>query len=205
MPKILVLDIETTGFLRGGGSIVEVGIVSLNLESGEIATVFDSVCREDILTTRHSIPPMGWIFKNSTLTVEEVRGAPRFEDLKKEIQYHIETYHLGATAYNRAFDFDFLESRGIDFGIKLPCPMKLATPICRLPSANPRYSDYKWPKVEEAWSHFFPDEEYEELHRGADDAMHEARIVLELYRMGVFKLALGCSRKAYQKKTVILD
>ncbi len=64
--------------------------------------------------------------------------------------------------------------------------MKLSTPICKLPPV--RYGSYKWPKVEEAWSEFFPDEDYVELHRGADDALHEARIIHELYCRGVFAL-----------------
>lgn len=186
MGSILIIDIETTGFLQEGGSIVEVGMVSLDLNSGGIQTVFDSVCREAILDASHREQPFGWIFRNSTLTVEAVREAPDFESLQPEIQSIIDRYPLGATAYNRSFDFDFLESRGIRFGTKLPCPMKLATPICQLPPV--RYGEYKWPKVEEAWAHFFPDEEYVELHRGADDARHEARIVLELYRREVFEL-----------------
>ena len=35
MEKILILDIETTGFLQEGGKIVEVGIVELDLSNGK--------------------------------------------------------------------------------------------------------------------------------------------------------------------------
>lgn len=184
--NILIIDIETTGFQRDGGSIVEVGMVSLNLESGQTITLFDSTCRESILTAKHRAEPFGWIFRNSSLTIEEVRKAPPFEDLKPDVQSIIDNHPLGATAYNRSFDFNFLESRGLRFGIKLPCPMKLCTPICKLPSLHPSHGLYKWPKVEEAWQHFFPAEPYVEQHRGADDALHEAWIVHELYKRGVF-------------------
>ena len=184
MNKILVIDIETTGFQKQGGSIVEVGIVELDLVTGATEIVIDSLCREDILDERHFREPMGWIFKNSTLRAEEVMAAPRMGDLLPEIQKIVNAYPVGATAYNRSFDFDFLKSRGVRFGVELPCPMKLSTPICQLPPF--RYGSYKWPKVEEAWAEFFPNEEYVELHRGADDALHEARIVHELYRRGVF-------------------
>lgn len=34
MNKILILDIETTGFLQQGGKIVEIGIVELDLSNG---------------------------------------------------------------------------------------------------------------------------------------------------------------------------
>jgi DNA polymerase-3 subunit epsilon len=184
--KILIIDIETTGFKKQGGAIVEVGMVSLDLDTGEAVILLDSVCQEQILSARHRQEPMGWIFRNSTLRVEDVRAAPALEELLPDIQYYIDEHPLGATAYNRSFDFDFLESRGVVFGRKLPCPMLLATPICKcLPM---KYGTYKWPSVEEAWAHFFPDEPYQELHRGADDALHEARIVYALYQMGVFEV-----------------
>lgn len=186
--KILILDIETTGFLNEGGSIVEVGIVSLDLSSGSTQILFDSVCRENILTGRHREEPMGWIFRNSTLTVEAVRNAPLLQSLLTEVQSIINRYPIGATAYNRDFDFNFLESRGICFETKLPCPMQLSTAICKIPARHFAHGNYKWPKVEEAWKHFFPDVDYIELHRGADDAVHEAKIVYELYKSGVFTL-----------------
>ncbi len=186
--KVLIIDIETTGFMDQGGSIVEVGIVELNLKSGATEILFDSVCREEILTARHREEPMGWIFRNSTLTVEEVRQAPLLTTLLPKIQSIINQYSVGATAYNRDFDFGFLESRGILFPAKLPCPMKLAAPLCKLPPHHPSHGCYKWPKVEEAWSYFFPDQDYVEAHRGADDALHEAKIVYELYRRDLFKV-----------------
>lgn len=189
--KILVIDIETTGFMKEGGAIVEVGMVSLDLASGAVETVFDSVCREEFITAKHREEPMGWIFRNSTLTVDDVRKAPLLSTLLPAIQNIIDSHPCGATAYNRSFDFDFLESRGVQFGVQLPCPMKLATPICRLPPNKKRGGEYKWPSVEEAWNHFFPGDAYVELHRGADDARHEARIVYELYKRGCFAIKEG--------------
>ena len=184
MKKILILDIETTGFLNQGGSIVEIGIVELDLDTGEITEVFESLVKEKILTGKHRKEPFGWIFNNSDLTPEAVRNAPGETEVFLQVQAILNKYPLGCTAFNKKFDFDFLKSRGI--GIKeLPCPMILSTDICKLPG---RYDDYKWPKVEEAFSHFFPDIEYIEKHRGLDDAKHEAMIVYKLYQDGVFKL-----------------
>ena len=182
--EILVLDIETTGFLNQGGSIVEIGIASLNLETGEIKTVFDSLCREKILTAKHRKSPFGWIFNNSDLTPEQLRKAPTIEDISLKVQAILNDYPLGCTAFNKAFDFGFLRSRG--FVVKdLPCPMLLSTSICKLPGKR---GGYKWPKVEEAYRFFFGKTDYVEQHRGADDAMHEAEIVYELYKRGVFKI-----------------
>lgn len=184
MDNILILDIETTGFLNNGGSIVEIGIVELNLETGEIVELYDSLCREDILTAKHR---NAWIFENSDLTVDAVRNAPPFSIVKEEVQDILNLYPKGCTAFNNVFDFGFLENRGIVFPKKLPCPMKLATPICKLPNKN-GYSGYKWPNVEEAFAHFFPDAEYTELHRGLDDAKHEAMIVKAEFDLGIFKV-----------------
>ncbi len=186
MDTVLVIDIETTGFLNQEAAIVEVGIVGLHLENGQREILFDSVCRESHLTAKHRTYPMGWIFENSSLTVEEVRTAPLLDDILPKIQHIISAHPAGATAYNRSFDFDFLESRGVRFGTKLPCPMVLSTPICQLPARHAGHGRYKWPKVTEVWEHFFPDQPYVELHRAADDAYHEALIVWELYKCGVF-------------------
>ena len=191
MEKILILDIETTGFLNQGGSIVEIGIVDLDLDTGEINEVFNSCLREDILSAKHREEPFGWIFKNSDLTIEEVREAPIAFEVLAVVQGILNTYSLGCTAYNNTFDFGFLEDRGLKIK-KLPCPMKLAAPVCKIPkkrrSKSPTIKGFKSPNVEEAFHFFYPEINYVEKHRGLDDAKHEAMIVYKLYQMGVFKL-----------------
>lgn len=182
--KILVVDIETTGFLQAGGKIVEVGIVELDLSNGDKKIIFDEVTHEKGIT-REEVEK-SWIVNNSTLTVEDVRMSTPLHKLKPQIQEILNSYELGATAFNNVFDFGFLEDRGFTFPLKLDCPMKLSTDICKIPS--PRGFGYKWPKVEEAHLFFFGDVGYVEAHRGADDAFHEADIVYELYKRGVFKL-----------------
>lgn len=179
--KILVVDIETTDFLDKGGSIVEIGAVELDLGTGDIKHVFNSLCREKILTAKHR---EAWIFKNSDLTVEEVRNAPPFEEVAAQFQAIMNQYTLGIAAYNRAFDFSFLQSRGLVLPRHLPCPMIVATDVCKLPG---RYGKSKWPKVEEAWEFLFPTVPYVEKHRGADDAYHEAMIIYELFRRGEYR------------------
>lgn len=181
--KILVLDIETTGFLNQGGKIVEVGIVSLDLSNGEKEIVFDSLCHERPITRKEVED--SWIVQNGFITVEDIQNSDYLPFILPKIQQIINSYPNGATAFNRSFDFDFLKSRGISFPKELPCPMLLSTDICKLPNRN-GFSSYKWPKVEEAWKHFYPDIEYVELHRGADDAFHEADIVYALHKQGLF-------------------
>lgn len=183
--KIAVADIETTGFLWNGGTICEIGVVELNLETGSRVIVFDSLCVEDSF---RNAPHDAWIFQNSSLRMEDVLNAPALDAISGNVQDVLDNYPLGVTAYNNSFDFGFLESRGVMIPRKLACPMKLSTPICKLPARRPEHGLYKWPSFEEAWSHFFPDEPYVEAHRGADDAFHEARLVYELYRKGIFSI-----------------
>lgn len=182
--KIAIIDIETTDFLQRNGKIVEVGIVELDLSNGNREIIFDQVCWETGLTEKEV--DESWIVKNSNLTKEQIRTSQNLNVLKPLIQRIINDYPLGATAFNNAFDFGFLEDRGFVFPRKLPCPMKLSTDICKLSKAN-GYG-FKWPKVEEAHKHFFGDVGYIEKHRGADDAYFEAEIVYKLYELGIFKI-----------------
>jgi DNA polymerase III epsilon subunit-like protein len=183
MSKILILDIETTGFLQQNGKIVEIGIVELDLENGQREIIFNEVCHEKGITLEEI--SNAWIISNSDLNINLIKYSGTLESKKGRIQNILNSYPLGATAFNNAFDFGFLEDRGFVFPKKLPCPMKLSTDICKLP--NPR-GGYKWPKVEEAHLHFFGDVGYVEKHRGADDAYFESEIVYKLYQDGIFKL-----------------
>jgi len=185
--KILIIDIETTGFLSNKGCIVEIGIVELCLKTGHITTLFDSLLREPMLTEAHQHEPYGWIFHNSNLTFEQIISAPPSNIVYAQVQNIVNQYPQGATAYNNSFDFDFLEDRGIRFLRKLPCPMRILTPIMKLPSKY-GYPGYKWPNCEEAYHYCFKGSNYIESHRGADDAKHEAHIVFDLYDKGLFEV-----------------
>jgi len=184
MSNILIIDIETTDFQARNGKIVEVGIVDLNLNTGERKIIFDKVCHERPITREHV--EKSWIVNNSDLTVQDIQRSPQLLHLQYEIQDILYNYPLGATAFNNAFDFGFLESRGFIFPKKLACPMKLSTDLCRLPKKT-GYG-WKWPNVEECHKFLFGDVGYIEKHRGADDAYFEAEIVYELYKRGIFKI-----------------
>ncbi|MFA8299561.1 MAG: 3'-5' exonuclease [Hyphomicrobiales bacterium] len=179
--EILIVDIETTGFLAQGGKIVEIGIVKLNLNNGEITPVYNSLIKEDGFNLSHTYGRFGWIFKNSDLSYDDVCCAPSLESQRVELQSLFSTYK--ATAYNKSFDFGYLRDRGFSIN-ELECPMRIATPILDLRCKNGRRG--KFPKVEEAWDYFFGNTGYIEAHRGLDDAQHEAMIVYELYKMGEF-------------------
>lgn len=181
--KILIVDIETTGFFKQNGKIVEVGIVELDIKTGNKEIIFNQVVHERPITQEEV--QNSWIVVNGFMTVEEIRSSPELKTKITEIQEIFNKYTLGTTAYNNAFDFEFLEDRGIMFPNKLPCPMKVCTNLCKLPG---KYGSFKWPKVPEAYDYLFPNNDYEEIHRGADDAFNEADIVYELIKMDLFKI-----------------
>lgn len=178
MSKIAVLDIETTGFSANNDLIVEVGFVELDLYSGARRIIYDKLVKEPGFSEKHA---NSWVFKNSDLLFKDVMNAEALEF--DAIQDILNTYPT--TAFNKRFDFDFFRARGFAIN-ELDCPMLLATNVCKIPKA--RGSGYKWPSVEQAWQFFFPDVSYDEKHRGADDAFHEAQIIHELYKQGIFKL-----------------
>ena len=177
---IAVVDIETTGFSHKEDCIVEIGVCELDLKFGTCRELFNQIIREQHFSTRHH---KSWIFQNSDLRYEDVLEAEPMTFYKDELQNIFDRY--SATAYNIRFDFDYLQSRG--FLIKeLPCPMVIATDILKIPlPQSPK--TYKWPKVEEAWNYYFPDQEYVEKHRAYDDVFHEALIVYEMYKRSQWK------------------
>lgn len=184
---ILIMDIETTGFLNKGGKIVEVGAVELCLKTGNKKIVFNKVINPGLSAEKLE---KTWIVENKYMTVNEINAGFTFESIKTELQELINKYPDGATAFHNKFDFEFLESYGIKFPVKLPCLMEKSKPICKLPPTAKMlhwgFDGFKSPKAQEAYDHFFGKTDYIELHRGADDAFHEADICFELHKLGKF-------------------
>lgn len=192
---IAVMDIETTGLKPDRELIVEIGICELNLSDGTTKKLFDSIVREPSFSDLHKGV---WIFQNSALKFEDVLKAPLLDSFRTELQTIFDKYKI--TAYNKQFDFGFLTNRGFVFRNQLDCPMMLSIPILKLPfpprpSPNGFSSDftrpenqYKYPSVEESWKYYIPEEPYKESHRAFDDAVHEARIVYEMYKKELFKV-----------------
>lgn len=178
--KIAVIDIETTGFLKDGGLILEVGIAELNLETGEVVPIYEELVKESTFSMEHYD---SWIFKNSSLTWREINILGKPLDTQT-IQKIIDKYPC--TAYNKSFDFDFLRNRGLVINKELPCPMLALTDVMKLPG---NYG-YKWPKVTEAHAYLFPNKKYFEEHRGCSDAVDEAKIIHEMYKRGLYKVEI---------------
>lgn len=180
---ILIVDLETTNIEPSKGYIVEVGVTSLNIITGERRNLLDSVCHQTGIT--RSDCDRSWIVNNSTLTTEDIRRSPHFDTLG--VQELINEYPRGITAFNSAFDFKHLEHAGIVIPNKLPCIMKALTQEV---GALNKAGRVKWPKVDEAWQHFFPGDSYLETHRGGDDAYHEGALAFKGIELGLIIIPL---------------
>jgi len=181
--KILVIDIETTGFSHKDDCILELGVCSLDLTNGSIEDLFNATFKEKHLKKRHM---KAWIFENSSMTHEEIRDSKDISEYAHKIQAIFDQYQGKVVAYNRPFDIDFLKSRGFKFGADCNDPMRDSTDYFKIPKA--RGHGYKWPKAEEAYNTLFPHKKMVEEHRGLADARMEAEIIYELIKRGVYKL-----------------
>ena len=174
--EIAIIDIETTGFSVEYDFIVEVGIVLLDLENGNVRPLINFVTNENGITEDKL--RKSWVINNTSLTVEEVRYGVNLKYITKAIQHITNTYPI--TAFNRKFDIGFLEARRINCPNLYADPMLELTNIIKLPGKN---GNYKWPSAQEAYKYFFPNDGYIEIHRALDDAMHEAKIIYELNKL----------------------
>ena len=178
MGEIIVLDIETTGLDPEKDFILELGMVKLNLDNGEIIELFDKVFKDPNLTARHH---KSWIFEKGHMEIEEVRTALPLSEYFDEIQSIMNPYKGRITAWNRDFDSKFLVKSGFDLGTDILCPMKNSVDFFKIEG---NYG-YKWAKAQEAWDILFPDTPKIEQHRGLDDSKMEAAIIYDLHKKGV--------------------
>jgi len=173
--KLLVVDIETTGFEVKDDAIVEIGIVLVDTKTKKTEIVFNEIIKHEgkFNLSKHE---NSWIFQNTTLKPEDVVRAKSLEFYRDKIQKLFDTYKM--TAYNKAFDIKFLSGAGFKLN-DVDCLMKSST----------KYSNYRFPNgrkkipsVEEIYNQFFMNENevYIEKHRAGVDALDEARILLHL-------------------------
>ncbi len=176
--NVVVVDCETTGLDPHYDIILEIGIVELDISTGKTKVLFDSLVKEPMFGEEHKY---SWIFENSDLSFDDVMNAPFLDEKIPEIQAIFS--RSSVTAYNKSFDLGFLKSRGIRVPNELPCIMLTATNILKIPFLRGN-KKYKWPNCQESFNFFFPALDYIEKHRAADDAIHEAMILYEIFRRG---------------------
>lgn len=179
--KILVVDIETTGFYPSD-AIVEIGISLVDTKTKKIELVFNKVVKDKkFIKWKHK---NAWIFQNTTLRVEDVDKAKSLEFYSNEIQGLFDKYPM--TAFNKPFDLRFLKAAGFKMN-DIKCLMATATQYSKLKDKN---GNKKKPSVEEIYNQFFMKngEVYIEEHRAGADAMDEGKILLHMVELKEKKL-----------------
>ena len=174
MKRIAVIDIETTGLDEENDLIIEIGIVELDLDSGNIRELFNSLIWEKKFNLKflENSP-----FSKNLFKPEEFEDANRLEVITDELQEIFNKYKV--TAFNKRFDFSFLRNRGFLILNEFPCIMMVSARILKIPG---RADEYKWPSMQQTYDFLFPKEKFIEKHRALDDAYHEAKILYKLYK-----------------------
>lgn len=181
LKRIAVIDLETTGRDPYRGTIVEIGIALLDITTGYISELMDTVVKERNFNTLYEAESLEkcWVFENSSLTIEQVENAPTWDEIYPYLQKILAKFPV--TSFNVAFDLGFLIHRGLSIPMRVNDPMVAATPLFKKISPNNPLQEYQYPSVQECWNYFFPDEtNYNESHRAYDDAVHEAKIMYAL-------------------------
>jgi DNA polymerase III epsilon subunit-like protein len=176
--KLLLIDLETTHLNPARGSIVEIGAVTLDLNTREIDRVFD-----EIIKPEQEFNTNAWIFANSSLSVKDVKAGKTLDEIRDTFQQLLSSYPV--IAYNQKFDFSFLTHNGFSIECAGRDPMYDATDLLKIP----RYDGYKYPKVQECLNYF--EINVIEPHRAIEDAELEAQIVLCLMDAGAYSIGMG--------------
>ncbi|MBY9007499.1 MAG: 3'-5' exonuclease [Candidatus Lokiarchaeota archaeon] len=169
MTKIYVFDIETTGLSPYKDKILEIGIASLDTQSNYVEG-------EVFWTINEEVTGNEWVFKNSSLTIEDIKNS---NYSIQEVIGLFTDFIRGKilTAYNKIFDFGFMNSNGFNPSCISDYPdiMLLAKPILNIRHPTLRI---KRPSVQECLNHFHINKL--ESHRALDDAILEAKILLKI-------------------------
>lgn len=170
--KLAIVDIETTGFYRKyNESIVELAIVLCDTKTKTTEVLFNKVLKDSNFGTNEKHKE-AWIFKNSSLTYDEVESSKNIEAYRDEIQAIFDKYKI--TAFNKEFDTRWLGE--LDFTFKddkclMEITMEYRTILVGDPNKISVENTYRWLKNKP---------EYIEEHRALADALDEAEILFLL-------------------------
>ena len=177
--KILVLDIETTGFSSDTDAIVEIGMVLVDTKTNEMEIVFDEIVKEPKFNPiKHK---NAWVFKNSTLTPEIIEKGNSLDSYKQTIQKLFDKYPM--TAFNKSFDIRFMTAVGFKMN-DIKCLMKSSANVVKETRKDGKFKAKV--SVESVYNKFFrknTDNVYIEKHRAGQDAIDEAEILLHLVKL----------------------
>ena len=186
--KIFILDTETTG-LKGApyDVVVDLGVVRLDTQSGDIMPVYDQVIQYDTDAWEPD-KKSAWIFSHSDLCVDDVQHA-----LMNPVEMAGDLNMLGEitafpwTSYNVDFDFGkFLNLPPWNFAPRMGEDiMRMAA---RHVPGDHVFEDgtTSFPKLEKAYKVLCPDDPAhirKQRHRALDDAIQAAYVMLAVMRL----------------------
>jgi len=178
--KLAVIDTETTELTPTLGKIVEVALVTVDTETGEIRRMFNMLAHPRL--SRAEVERT-WIVQSGHISLDEIIKARHNAVVAFGLRHHLGK--LPWTSYNVQFDYSFLKKSPW----RLPppgqdCIMARATHACEIPTPGPLGDEgaYKWPKLSEAYEILVGGEF--NGHRAMDDAIAAAKVMLALIKKG---------------------
>ena len=139
---------------------------------------------QEIQSCNLIIKPNGWVIPESAIAIHGITTEHALAvGVDCSVARHIYTRWWNASelvvAHNSDFDTRVMDGEFLRATPELPfrdvfCTMRAMTPVCKLPGT---YSDYKWPKLQEAYRHCFGIE-----FDGAHNALADVRACAKIYR-----------------------
>lgn len=185
---IFILDTETTG-LDGAPNdyVVDLGVVRLDTDTGDVMPVYDYVIRYD---TESWTPGQrnAWIFQHSDLCLDDVdSGIMTPEEMAGDMSMLAEITKFPWTSYNVDYDFGkFLSRPPWNFAPRMYDDiMHLAAE--HVPGDHIRYDGTPYfPKLEKAYRVLCPDDPAHikvQKHRALADAVQAAYVLQTIIEM----------------------
>ncbi len=159
-----VIDLETTGPISEENYVIDIGIV--RVEKGKITQTYSSLVKPPI-----PIPPS--ITHLTGIRDEDVKTAPRFKDIIKEIEPFFENAIF--TAHNAAFDYGYLSLEYLRMGRRFIKPV-----LCTKNLAHVALPELPKLGLDALMEHFGITAD--QRHRAFPDADITARVLLKLLK-----------------------
>lgn len=197
--KIYVIDCETTGLegVRYGDLVLSIGISEVDIINHTVDPFFNRTIGYDVTEHDDVINKDTWIFKNSSLSLEDIKFAyDDNQDVNNVVaEFNDIMENKWIAMYNKDYDYGkFLRHSpfNLDPSRILPCLMIASTEPCAIPK---RWgNEYKWPTLEEAVDILLDNDikkelaEQENFHDSLYDTFVSGHVMLKLIELGHYNL-----------------
>ena len=211
MTTIYVLDTETTTTTFRpvpNGHVVEIGIAEVNLEEHTVQPYYSDILTvKKMVKGKKKIDPEAWVFKNTTLTVEEVENGKDPEEIAIKLADMLKGCEL--TAFNQSFDQLMLKRDLPQLHDAVVWGQDLMLQADNLSSIPRTKAPPCYPNAENTYNHLCKDDPAhingKEEHRALSDAIMEGYILLALYDRGLYTPKQGATPVMKRKDDTYLN